>query len=252
MEAEVASPGLVDDERYAAIVCDLREGHDIGAGSEIGGRDDVRRDSIRVRAKLRFKIRRRDAVRDAQRGIDRGEHELQTQSGEDGSVDDRGVHRALDHRGASQGAQGEACDVVALGRAVGEEPRATRAPCLGCQCHRLLQRAGIGRSGLRQVHTLGEHRDVHGKDLRAGERRKGPVVLRLVLMPGDTEPRPLSCRIAVEGVGVGGGGYLGHTPIQSFGPVWPEGAPGFILGGRSADFAPLRRVSGHNDHHTST
>ena len=34
VEAEVAAPGLVDDEWDAAIMCDLRQGHDIGAGAE--------------------------------------------------------------------------------------------------------------------------------------------------------------------------------------------------------------------------
>ena len=44
VEAQVRAPGLVDDQRHAAPVRDRGQGGDVGAGAEVGGGDDHRRD----------------------------------------------------------------------------------------------------------------------------------------------------------------------------------------------------------------
>ena len=102
VEAEVAPPGLVYDERDASVMGHACQGHDVGARAEVRRSDDVRRDRIGMCGQLRIEIRGRDAVRDAESRVDRGEDELQAKSGEDGAVDDGGVHRALHDRGAAE------------------------------------------------------------------------------------------------------------------------------------------------------
>ena len=67
-----------------------------------------------MRGKLGVEILGGHTVGDPECGIDRGEHELESEAGKDGAIDDRGVHRALYDRRAAQVAQGKARDVIAL------------------------------------------------------------------------------------------------------------------------------------------
>ena len=181
---------------------------------------------------------------DTEGGVDGGEDELQPQTGQDRSIDDRGVHRSLHDGHAAEVAQGQASDVVALRCSVGEEPRAAGAPCFCGEGQCLLQRAWLGRSRLRQVHALGEHWDVHREHPWAGERGQGPVPVGLVLVPRDAEPDPVTFRIAVEGVGVGGRGHIGHGSIQSFGSVRYLPPPGRARrSGRAAPVGLIPRIA---------
>ena len=49
VEVQVGAPGLVDDQRHAALVGDLGQPGDVGAGAEVGRRDDHRPDRARRR-----------------------------------------------------------------------------------------------------------------------------------------------------------------------------------------------------------
>ena len=45
-EVQVRAPRLVDDQRQVAIVRDLGQRREVGAGAEIGGGDDQRADGV--------------------------------------------------------------------------------------------------------------------------------------------------------------------------------------------------------------
>ena len=70
VEAEVRAPGLVDDQRDAGGVRDLRAALDVGRHPVVGGGDDERGARVRAwRRAPRVERLRRDAVRHAELGL---------------------------------------------------------------------------------------------------------------------------------------------------------------------------------------
>jgi len=55
------------------------------------------------------------------------------------------------------------------------------------------------------------------------------MVVGLILVPWDSETGPGTRSVAMQGVGVGSRGYLGHPPIKSFGPVCLAATPDLAI-----------------------
>ncbi len=142
VEAQVRSPGLVDDQRQPALMGDLGEGGDVGAGAEVGGGDDDRAD----RAGMLIERGRRALAGVRQWATpSSGSSSGATKAGRSPPriepVDHRGVDVALhDHPLAGVGER-EAGGLVSLRGAVDQEPAAPGAPGLGGEPLRLAGRA---------------------------------------------------------------------------------------------------------------
>ena len=126
-----------------------------------------------VSGERRVERLRRDAVRDPQLGVELGLHEARAQAGDDQAVDRARVGGALDDDLVAEMHEREARDVVALRRAVQEEPGPPRAPRLGREQLRLLPRRRLGPD----VDALDQSGDVEcerGVADRLAELRVGP------------------------------------------------------------------------------
>ncbi len=156
VEVQVGAPGLVDDQRHAALVGDLGEAGDVGAGAEVGRRDDHRRDRVRGLVQRGGERVRGEAVGDPELGVELRRDECRVHPVEDQPVDHRGVDVALDDDALAVVGERHAGAVVALRGAVDQEPGPLRPPGLGGQQLGLLE----GRRFGPEVDPLGDRGDV--------------------------------------------------------------------------------------------
>ena len=115
VEAEVRTPGRVDDEDRAGLVGHLGEGCDVGDRTEVARGDEVDgRDRLRVAADRVAQRIGGDAVGDAVDLIDVGGDEARVESGEDDAVDEARMGAALRDDARAEGADGQRRHPVAL------------------------------------------------------------------------------------------------------------------------------------------
>ena len=248
VEAQVGPPGLVDRQRHAALVRDLGEAGDVGAGAEVGGRDDHRRDRPRRRVERRRQRVRRQAVGDAQVRVELGGGEARPHAAEDEAVDRRGVDVALDDDLGAVVRQRQADRVVALRGAVDQEPAALRAPGAGGEILRLLEGGRLGAD----VDPLGDRGDVVAQADLADQLAHRRVGAGAALVAGDLEAAGVAGRVGEQRVDVGGRVLaLARHRIESTPPTalrrhlrrWSTRptATGWRRPGRSSRRAPLER-----------
>ena len=163
VEAEVRAPRLVDDERHAGAVRDLRAAGDVGGHPVVGRRDDERGLRVRRGGQRRLERRGRDAVGDPELLVVLGRDEARQPAAEHEAVDDRRVRVALRDDPRAQRREREAQRVVALRRAVGEEERPRRAERLGGEQLGAL----VGRRRRAEVDPVDVLRDVGGEPVEA-------------------------------------------------------------------------------------
>ena len=185
-EGQVRAPRLVDDQRHAVRVGDVREAGDVGHRAVVGGRhDDRRRGAGGARERL-VERRRPDAVCDAQPRVDLGRHEGGPQPGQDEAVDRAAVDRALHDHASPELGDGQAGRQIALRGAVGQQPRAPGAPRLGREppCGLVRGDSAVGRD----VDALDERRQVERQRV-LGERIAQVAVRRdAALVTGHHRP----------------------------------------------------------------
>ena len=133
-----------------------RPARDVGAGAEVGGGDDHRRDRVRGRVERRRRASRGQAVGDPQLGVELGRDEGRPHPAQHQPVDHRGVDVALDDDPVAAVGERQAGGVVALRGAVDQEPGARRPPGLGGEQLRLLEGGRFGAD----VDPLGDRGDV--------------------------------------------------------------------------------------------
>ena len=131
VEAEVRSPRLVDDQRLARRVGDLREPRDIGGHPVVGRRYDERGACVGRSAERRRERVGRDAVGDPELLVVLGHDEARQAAAQHEPVDHRRVRVALDHDPRPERGERQAQRVVALRRPVRQEPAAGGAERLG-------------------------------------------------------------------------------------------------------------------------
>ncbi len=122
---------------------------------------------------------------DAEVFVDLGSEEGRAQAAQHESVDDRGMDVALDDRLGAEVGERHADRVVAAGRAVDEEPAATRPPSLGGQRLRLLEGdvEGVGTD----VDALDAGREVEAQAASPIALAKAGIGAGAALVPGDVE-----------------------------------------------------------------
>ena len=171
VEGQVRAPGLVHDQRHAVGVGHLGQPGDVRHRAEVGGRHDGRPD--RARGLGRARARAPPGVMQwamCSSRVELGRHERGPQPGEHERVDRARVRVALDDHLATAVGEREQRHVVALRRAVHQEPGAPGAPGLGGQDLGLLERRGLGA----HVDAVGERRDVERQRAPARARRAAP------------------------------------------------------------------------------
>ena len=205
MEAEVRAPCLIDDERHARRVADLGAAGDVGDHAVVRRRDEE--DGTRVRGLLQRPgdRRGRDPVGHAQLEVVLGSDERRDAAAEDEPVDDRRVRVALRDDLATERRQREAHRVVALGRAVREEPGAADAVGLGGEQLRAL----VGRRRGPDVDALEVLADVERQRPVAEREAQPGVGADAALVAGDVEAPGPPERVSDDGVEVGRGRLLG-------------------------------------------
>ena len=201
VEAEVRSPGLVDDQRHARRVADVRAALDVGCHPVVGRRDDE--DAARRARLLDRELERlgRDAVRHPELVLVLGRDVRRDAAREHQAVDDAGVRVALhDDRRAERRERQRQC-VVALARAVREEPGARGAVRLGGE------RLGplVGGRGRPEVDPVDVGRHVDHQRRLAQRRAQAGVGARAALVPGHVEARRAAEGIAPDRIEVRGG-----------------------------------------------
>ena len=195
------APGLVDDQRHAARVGDLGQRGDVGAGAEVGRRDDHRRDRLGGFVQRRRQRVGRQPVGDPQLGVELGGDEGRPHAAEDEAVDHRGVDVALDDDPVAAVGERHAGRVVALRGAVDQEPGAARAPGLGGELLRLLEGGRFGAD----VDPLGDRGDVVAQADLADQLEHRRVGAEAALVPGDLEAAGVELRVGEQGVDVRSG-----------------------------------------------
>ena len=178
MEAEVRPPRLVDDERHARRVADLGAARDVGDHAVVRRRDDEH--GARVRRLARSAAATdvgRDAVGHAELDVVLGRDERRDAAAEHEPVDDRGVRVALRDDPRAERREREAHRVVALRRAVREEPRARDA-------------VGLGGEQLRALVRRRRRADVDALDVLADVERQRAVAEREAQARGRRRRRP--------------------------------------------------------------
>ncbi len=200
MEVEVGAPGLVDDQRQVALVGGGGEALEVGAGAEVGRRDDHRGDRVRGGVERRGERVRGERVRDPQFGIEFGGGEGGPEAAHHHPVDHRGVDVALDDHLFADVGEGEAGGVVALRGAVDEEPGPPRSPGLGGEDLRLLERSRFGPD----VDPLGDRGDVVAEAGVADQLAQGRVGAGAALVAGDLEAPRVAFGVGEQSVDVGG------------------------------------------------
>ena len=156
---------------HAPAVRDLGQPADVGHGAVVGGRDHDHRGCARGVGQRDLERPGGQAVGDAELGVQLGRDPDRAQAGQDQAVDGAGVHVALDDHLVADAGQRQADGVVALRRAVGQEPGALRAPGVGGQLARLLDRRRAG-ADVDPGHDQG---DVQLQRALAPGRRAGPA-----------------------------------------------------------------------------
>ena len=148
---------------------------------------------------------RRDAVGHAEHRLVLRRDPRRQAAGEHQPVDHRRVRVALHDDGRAERGEREAERVVALRRAVGQEPRARRAVGLGGEFLRAL----VGRRRRAEVHAVDVLRDVEPVRLPAegGAHAEVGAVARLVA--GHVEAGRAAEAVRDDGVEVGGGRLVG-------------------------------------------
>ena len=198
VKPEVRPPCLVDDEDRAAGVRDLDKRAHVGHRAEVAGRDHIGRDRVRMLIQRARERLRAQAVSGPQLGVDLRRGEVPVQPAEHHPVHDTGVHAALRDNVLAEVAQRQARDEVALRATVGEQPRAVRAPRLGRQLRRRLQRrrpeplvdAAHQRRHIQTKHALPEHIS----ELRLRHR--------ITAVPGHVQPDKRPARVRTHRVRV--------------------------------------------------
>jgi hypothetical protein len=205
VEAEVRAPGLVDDQRHARRMAHRRARLHVGGHPVVGRRDDE--DAARRSGQLDRGLERlgRDPVRHPQLVLVLRRHVGRDAAREHEPVDDAGVRVALhDDRGA-QRRQRQRERVVALTRAVGEEPGAGRAVRLGGE----LLGALVGGRRRPEVDPVDVGRHVDHQRRLAERRAQAGIGARAALVPGHVEARRAAERVAPDRVEVRRGGLRG-------------------------------------------
>ena len=150
---------------------------------------------------------RLDAVGHAQLGVVLGRYEGGHAAREDEPVDQRGVRVALGHDLRAERREGKAQRVVALRRAVGQEPRARGAVGLGGQALGLL----VGRRRGPEVDAPDVLRDVEPQRAVAEAEAQPGVGALAALVAGDVEAPGTAGPVADHRVEIGRGRLLGHS-----------------------------------------
>ena len=150
---------------------------------------------------------RLDAVRHAQLRVVLGRYEGGHAAGEHEPVDQRGVRVALGDDARAERREREAQRVVALRRAVGQEPRARGAVRLGGEALGLL----VGRRRRPEVDAPDVLRDVEPQRAVAEAEAQARVGALAALVAGHVEAPGTAGPVADHGVEVGRGRLLGHA-----------------------------------------
>ncbi len=128
---------------------------------------------------------------DPQLGVDLRRDEGRPHPVQDQTVDDRGVDVALDDDLLAAVGEGHQGRVVALRGAVDEEPGAARAPSLGGELLRLLERGRLGAD----VDAFGDRGDVVAQRRCADQLDRRRVGAETALMAGDLEAARVARRV---------------------------------------------------------
>ena len=208
VEAEVRAPGLVDDQRHAGGVGHLGAAADVGRHPVVGRRDDERR------ARLGRGAPARRAARPASTPCAMpssasysGATKAGTPPREHEPVDERGVRVALGDDVRAERRERQAQRVVALRRAVGQEPRARGAVGLGGEALGPL----VGRRRRPEVDAVDVLRDVEPQRAVAEAEAQAGVGALAALVAGDVEAPGTAGPVADHGVEVGRGRLLAHA-----------------------------------------
>ena len=172
---------------------------DVSAQAVVGGRDDERRERIGRRREDRLEVVGGHPVRHAELVVVLGRDERGAAAREHESVDHRGVRVALHHHLRAQRGDGQAQRVVALCRAVGQQPGLPCAVSLRGEQLGLVE----GRRVVAEIDALDVLRDVQRERVRAqrGAQRRIDAGARLV--PGDVEARRPTKAVGDQRVQVG-------------------------------------------------
>ena len=200
VEAQVGAPGLVDGQRHAVAVGDRGQPGYVGAGAEVGGRDDHRPDRPGGRRERLVQRVRRQAVGDAELGIELRRGEARPHTAEDEPVDHRGVDVALHDHGLAGVRESQADRVVPLRCAVDQEPGPPRLPGLGRQLLRPFER----RRPRADVDAFGDRGDVVAQAQIADQLAQRRVGAHPALVPRDLETAWVAGRVGEQRVDVGG------------------------------------------------
>ena len=180
VEAEVRAPRLVDHQRHAGGVRDLRHAGDVGGHAVVGRRDDERGARVGGVAQRALERGGRDAVGDPELGVVLGGDEARDPAAQHEPVDDRRVRVALGDDPRAERRQRQAQRVVALRRAVGEEERPLGAERLGGEPLRALVR----RRRRPEVDAVDVLRHVGGQRVDADRLAQAGVGARPALVAG--------------------------------------------------------------------
>ena len=165
VEAEVGTPGGVDDQCRTCFVGHLGEGFDVGDGTEVArGHEVDGGHRFGVAADGLAQCVGGDAMGDTVDLVDVGVDEAGVESGQHDAVDEARMCAALGDDSGSEGADGQGGHPVALRGAVGEEPGAAGAPGFGGQAQGFVLR-GIDA----EVDSVEERGDVQGEGVLAEE-----------------------------------------------------------------------------------
>ena len=200
VEAQVGAPGLVDGQRHAVAVGDRGQPTYVGAGAEVGGRDDHRPDRAGRRRERLLQRVRRQAVGDAELGIELRRCEGRPHTAEDEAVDHRGVDVALHDHGLAGVRERQADRVVPLRCAVDQEPGPVRLPGLGRQLLRPFERSRPGAD----VDAFGDRGDVVAQAQIANQLTQRRVGAHPALVARDLETARIAGRVGEQRVDVGG------------------------------------------------
>ena len=209
VEAEVRAPRLVDDERDAGGRADRGAAGDVGRHPVVGRGDDPGGAGVRRRGERGLERLRGDPVGHPELLLVLRGDVARPPAGEHEPVDHRGVRVALDDDGRPERRQREAERVVALGGAVGQEPRARRAVGLGGELLGALERRRLGP----EVDAVDVLRDVEHQRVLADRRDQPGVGARAGLVAGDVEARRAAEAVGDDGVEVGRGRLVARDDL---------------------------------------
>ena len=156
VKAKVRSPGFVDEQRHAVLVCDARDAHQVGGDAVVGGANDVDRFDVGLFVEGASHRFGRDGVVHVQSLVHLGLHVHRQHTAHDEPAH-HALVRVTGNRDFLAGIRrSHQHDLIAARRAVDEEEREVGAVRLGRQALRFVDRSArlqqvVEPANLRQV-----------------------------------------------------------------------------------------------------